>query len=91
MQVVSGDVVILGSDGLWDNVTVTDIAGLVTRLVEQGTRPSVIAQQLAARAFEAAMDKKGVTPYSLGASEAFDMIYSGGKADDITVVVTQLH
>lgn len=36
------------------------------------------------------MDKNGVTPYSLGATEAFDMVYNGGKPDDITVVVTRL-
>ena len=30
------------------------------------------------------------TPYSLGASEALDMIYNGGKSDDITVVVARL-
>ena len=28
-----------------------------------------------------------MTPYSVGATEAFDMVYSGGKKDDITVVV----
>lgn len=36
------------------------------------------------------MDKNGVTPYSLAATEAFDMVYNGGKPDDITVVVTRL-
>lgn len=44
----------------------------------------------AAKAFEAAMDKSGVTPYSQAATEAFDMVYNGGKPDDITVVVTRL-
>lgn len=46
---------------------------------------------LAGRAFESAMDKHGVTPYSIAATEAFDMVYNGGKPDDITVVITQLH
>ena len=31
-----------------------------------------------------------VTPYSLGATEAFDMVFNGGKQDDITVVVAML-
>jgi hypothetical protein len=31
-----------------------------------------------------------VTPYSLGATEAFDMVFNGGKQDDITVVVATL-
>ena len=30
------------------------------------------------------------TPYSLGATEAFDMVFNGGKQDDITVVVATL-
>ena len=30
-----------------------------------------------------------VTPYSVGATEAFDMVYNGGKEDDITVVVAR--
>ncbi len=30
-----------------------------------------------------------VTPYSMGATDAFDMVYNGGKEDDITVVVAR--
>jgi len=88
--VSSGDVVILGSDGLWDNIAVTTLAKTVTGEILKGSRPSVIAQRLAGMAFEAAMDRKGSTPYSEGASEEFDMIYSGGKPDDITILVTHL-
>ena len=32
----------------------------------------------------------GITPYSEGASDAFDMVYEGGKLDDITVVVAHV-
>ena len=39
--------------------------------------PSALAHRLAAAAFQASLDRAGQTPYSLGASEAFDMIYSG--------------
>lgn len=35
-------------------------------------------------------DAGKVTPYSLGATEAFDMVFNGGKQDDITVVVAML-
>lgn len=31
-----------------------------------------------------------MTPYSLGATEAFEMIFNGGKQDDITIVVALL-
>jgi len=46
-----------------------------------------LARRLAGLAFKASLDREGESPYSLGASEAFDMVYSGGKRDDITVLV----
>ena len=33
------------------------------------------------------MDKNVDTPFSLSASEAFNVVYHGGKKDDITIVV----
>jgi hypothetical protein len=38
-------------------------------------------------AFDNSVDKHRATPYSRAATEAFDMVYSGGKPDDITVLV----
>lgn len=90
LPVTSGDVIILGSDGLWDNVSVHEISETVKTLTASGSRPSVIAQRLTKLAFEHALDKHAMTPYSQAASEAFDMIYNGGKQDDITVVVANL-
>ncbi len=49
-----------------------------------------ISQRLAHLAFTYSLDRDRETPYSLGASEAFDMVYSGGKADDISVVCALL-
>jgi hypothetical protein len=36
-----------------------------------------MAQAIAKAAFEASVDKHRSTPYSMGATEAFDMVYSG--------------
>ena len=47
---------------------------------------SVLATELGKRAFQNSMDKWISTPYSLGATDAFDMVYTGGKKDDITVL-----
>ena len=55
-----------------------------------GAPPAAISQRLTQLAFEHSLDKCRETPYSLGASEAFDMVYSGGKADDITVLCALL-
>lgn len=46
--------------------------GLSQRLGASG-----LAHRIAAAAFQHSLDRQGQTPYSLGASEAFDMVYSG--------------
>lgn len=46
-----------------------------------------LAQRLTTMAFEHSVAKTSSTPYSVGASDAFNMCYSGGKKDDITVMV----
>jgi protein phosphatase PTC7 len=48
------------------------------------------ARAVVSAAYQAAMDKRRTTPYSLAATENFDMVYSGGKKDDITAVVVNV-
>ncbi len=52
-----------------------------------GARPPAMVQAIAKAAFEASMDRQRSTPYSKAATEAFDMCFSGGKPDDISIVV----
>ncbi|PSC69732.1 putative phosphatase 2C 55 isoform A [Micractinium conductrix] len=91
MPISPGDLVLLGSDGLWDNVSEDELLDEVERDIVEGVKPSVIAQRLAFLAFSNSLDKDKQTPYSEGASEAFDMVYHGGKADDITIVCAVMH
>ncbi len=86
------DVLVMGSDGLFDNLSDTDIQNIIlkelsampqTKVTEKAQR---IANSLVKSAFEHSVDKNIDTPYSRAASEAFDMIYKGGKKDDITVL-----
>lgn len=90
MPVYPGDVIVVGSDGLFDNLQDDEIVEIVEAETLQGHSPSAIAHKLAFAAFGASIDKKRVTPYSLGASSAFDMVYNGGKQDDITALVMEL-
>eukprot|EP00878_Enallax_costatus_P008494 GHUV01008879.1.p2 GENE.GHUV01008879.1~~GHUV01008879.1.p2 ORF type:complete len:223 (+),score=47.98 GHUV01008879.1:2147-2815(+) len=87
LPVASGDIIIMGSDGLLDNVSELEMVQQVKQLTQSGARPGAMAQQLAKLAFDNSVDKKRSTPYSRAATEAFDMVYSGGKPDDITVLV----
>lgn len=82
-----GDLVVMGSDGLLDNVHESSISAALTQLLAQGAGPSRMVQELVRMAYEASIDRKRDTPYAREASEAFNMVYNGGKKDDITVLV----
>ncbi|KAH9253914.1 hypothetical protein BASA81_008038 [Batrachochytrium salamandrivorans] len=82
-----GDLIVVGSDGLFDNVGEEDIAQLVTT---KGKTCSQIAVLLASKAFDLSQEKRGSSPYSRAASEALNLAFSGGKSDDITVVVARV-
>ena len=83
----AGDALVLGSDGLWDNLHDSEVAAAVQAGVDANAPPAAIARAIAGAAFERSVNKRGSTPYSAAATEVFDMVYSGGKRDDITVLV----
>ena len=96
-----GDVIVMGSDGLWDNLSESEILELVEQAFNStGYQRGLGAESRAAAArasgavvsaaYAASMDKRRTTPYSLAATENFDMVYSGGKKDDITAVVVNV-
>jgi protein phosphatase PTC7 len=82
-----GDVLLLGSDGLWDNLHDSEVAAIVQQAVAERQPAAAIARRVAAAAHEASTARKASTPYSLGATDAFDLVFAGGKKDDITVLV----
>lgn len=88
--VQKGDVIVMGTDGLLDNVSETEIVSEVERARREGESPGQLMQRLSKLAFDNSIDKKRSTPYSKAATEAFEMVYSGGKPDDITVLVAYL-
>ncbi|KAL0905539.1 hypothetical protein M5K25_023966 [Dendrobium thyrsiflorum] len=85
--VESGDVIVAGTDGLFDNLYNTDINGIVVHAVRARLGPQVTAQKIAALARQRAQDKNRQTPFSTAAQDA-GYRYYGGKLDDITVVVS---
>lgn len=84
-----GDILILGTDGLFDNLYDEDINVVVFEATEAGLEPQMTAQRIAELAQLRAMDHTKSSPFSDGAREAgFD--FHGGKLDDITVVVSYI-
>eukprot|EP00240_Pyramimonas_obovata_P004297 CAMPEP_0118927678 /NCGR_PEP_ID=MMETSP1169-20130426/5098_1 /TAXON_ID=36882 /ORGANISM="Pyramimonas obovata, Strain CCMP722" /LENGTH=383 /DNA_ID=CAMNT_0006869497 /DNA_START=344 /DNA_END=1495 /DNA_ORIENTATION=- len=87
IRVQSGDAVVVGTDGLFDNVHDRDVALIASRAVKQGLPPAACATQLASLATALAQDGNLVSPFAKAAREA-GYAYRGGKADDTTVVVS---
>mmetsp|Transcript_29152 Transcript_29152/g.56011 ORF Transcript_29152/g.56011 Transcript_29152/m.56011 type:complete len:519 (+) Transcript_29152:156-1712(+) len=92
-QVKEGDIIVAGSDGLFDNLEVDTVVEQAKEMVHKykSKGSSFVAKKISARitecAFNTSLNRGLVTPYSRAASEAFDMVYSGGKKDDICVAV----
>ncbi|KAL8466624.1 hypothetical protein ACS0TY_035611 [Phlomoides rotata] len=89
IPVAPGDVIIAGTDGLFDNLYNNDITAIVVHAKRAGLAPQVTAQKIAALARQRAQDKNRQTPFSSAAQEA-GFRYYGGKLDDITVVVSYI-
>ncbi|KAL8523782.1 hypothetical protein ACS0TY_013667 [Phlomoides rotata] len=89
VAVAPGDVIIAGTDGLFDNLYNNDIVAIVVHAVRAGLGPQVTAKKIAALARQRALDKNRQTPFSTAAQEA-GFRYYGGKLDDITIVVSYI-
>jgi protein phosphatase PTC7 len=82
-----GDVVVAGTDGLFDNVFADEAARLACLAAERGDSPADAASALAAFARQRAGDARALSPFAV-AAQALGYPYTGGKMDDITVVVS---
>ncbi|CAI9107065.1 OLC1v1006340C1 [Oldenlandia corymbosa var. corymbosa] len=93
VELVKGDILVIGSDGLFDNVFDTEIVSTVGTSNDVGNT----AKALAELARSHSVDLRYDSPYSIEArargfdvpwyKKIFGMKLTGGKMDDITVVV----
>jgi len=79
-----GDVVILGTDGLFDNLFKEEILKIQQK--HATSDPKTLAQAVAESARTASVSKTKQSPFAVGAGKA-GLRFQGGKEDDITVVV----
>ncbi|OVA04543.1 Protein phosphatase 2C (PP2C)-like domain [Macleaya cordata] len=89
IPVAPGDVIVAGTDGLFDNLYNNEVTAVVVHAVRAGFGPQVMAQKIAALARQRAQDRDRQTPFSTAAQDA-GFRYYGGKLDDITVVVSYI-
>jgi len=86
IAVQPGDLVVVGSDGLFDNLFDDEIVDMTMRAHE----PVTISQMIARKAYAVASDKEALSPFSHIARQCGWPLAIGGKLDDITVVVARV-
>jgi protein phosphatase PTC7 len=90
IRLQAGDILIAGTDGLFDNLYDSDIVDIVRARMEMDYSdcclPDIIARELAVKAVEKGWDSMYKSPFSRTSHKAGKQ-YLGGKLDDTTVVV----
>jgi len=86
MNVQVGDIIVSGSDGLFDNLFDADIVAIVN---EYNDNIPVISQQIANAARQASGNSMRQGPFAVEAN-ASGIQFQGGKFDDVTVVVSRI-
>jgi len=81
-----GDIVVLGTDGVFDNLFDNKIAKIVKE--NQTSKAQEIARKIAESAFAMSIDGRVFTPFVENAKK-HGVYYEGGKPDDITVLVAK--
>ena len=90
MPVKDGDVVVAGTDGLFDNVHDDQLARAVQMGTELGFSPKNMADIIAGIAYSVSKSERACSPFSLGYRKAYGEGTYGGKEDDITVIVAYI-
>jgi len=87
VPVRGGDVIVLASDGLFDNMPE---AAVLSIFEKYGDAPEEdIARHLATQAQELSLDRHTDSPFAILAKEN-DILWGGGRPDDITVIVSSI-
>jgi protein phosphatase PTC7 len=85
VDVQPGDVIVMATDGVFDNIYPDEAAALVFASKRKGDTPSSAAVAVAQFARMRAADPTHLSPFAYGAQQ-LGYRYFGGKMDDITVV-----
>lgn len=87
--VQEGDIIILGTDGLFDNMKDEMIVKHISRLKDASVDIQEVADAIVSEAHKLGFDPHYVSPFSLhAAANGFNVI--GGKPDDVTVLIGQV-
>lgn len=91
-HIENNDIVVAGSDGLFDNLDDKKIINCILPYIDQEDKiadPNLIAEALAESAYQISIDPITDSKFALAAKKN-RIKFKGGKRDDITVIVAQI-
>ncbi|XP_074592374.1 uncharacterized protein LOC141848211 [Curcuma longa] len=83
-----GDVIVTATDGLFDNLYDQEIAAIVSKSLQASLKPREVAEYLAKRAHEVGRSATARSPFADAALASGYPTFTGGKLDDVTVIVS---
>ena len=90
IELVRGDLIVMGSDGIFDNLSDTEILEAIEKA--NTAKLGQIAKRLADRSRKVSLNRRAETPYAKQAKKNGDPDYEngvGGKVDDISCIVVR--
>mmetsp|Transcript_18401 Transcript_18401/g.49829 ORF Transcript_18401/g.49829 Transcript_18401/m.49829 type:complete len:196 (-) Transcript_18401:114-701(-) len=87
VPVRDGDLVVLATDGLFDNMPEHEVLDVVE--AGEGRDEAWLSAALAQRAQELSLDKDVDSPFAILAKDN-DILWGGGRPDDITVITCRI-
>ncbi|KAG5583528.1 hypothetical protein H5410_054155 [Solanum commersonii] len=86
LNVEKDDILMIGTDGMLDNIFESEIEEIVRRAIDQNLKAEELASQIGNFALYNSFDRFADTPFS----RASEGRHKGGKIDDITVIVAYI-
>eukprot|EP00742_Colponemidia_sp_Colp-10_P002956 GILJ01003154.1.p1 GENE.GILJ01003154.1~~GILJ01003154.1.p1 ORF type:complete len:277 (-),score=47.54 GILJ01003154.1:182-1012(-) len=91
MDIHVDDVILMATDGLWDNVFPEELESIYEKWRKSEVQPSTesLAKSIADQAYTFSLDRKRKSPFTVGAmTQGYSLAQAiGGKSDDITVLI----
>ncbi|KAL7574607.1 hypothetical protein ACA910_002960 [Epithemia clementina (nom. ined.)] len=93
IELMRGDTIVMGSDGVFDNLSDAEIVDLVTVSLDRpNVKPSYLAKKISDQSRKVSLNGKAATPYAKQAKKNGDPDFAdgvGGKVDDVSCVVVR--
>ncbi|KAH0731961.1 hypothetical protein KY289_003149 [Solanum tuberosum] len=88
IELDEGDIIVTATDALFDNLYDQEIVSIVSRSLEADKSPQEIAEILATSVQQVGSSASGRSPFADAAQAAGYVGYTGGKRDDVAVIVS---